>query len=147
MSVLNGTDLILMVDTGSGNVPVAHATSHSISLEVETRDISSKSSGVWADAEAGRISWSGSVDGLVSYDAAFGYAELFDLVVARTKVKVVSAIFDGNETDKVKDDTYVVFGDVILTSLEKTSPDNDNVTFSLSFTGAGALTKEKSAVE
>ena len=95
-SVVYGTDLVLMVEVTSNNwQPVAHATSHSIEITRDAREVSSKSTGEWKTSDYGKISWSGSVDALVSFDASImNYASLVAKMIARTKIKIVSVLND-----------------------------------------------------
>jgi TP901-1 family phage major tail protein len=130
-TVKNGTDLLLTVE---GNA-VAHAKSHTLSVSGNVIDYSSKTSGDWTEKMAGRLSWTVSTDGLLSYDATNGkYSDLFALMIARTSVTLV---IDNEEK------TYT--GEAIISSLEQSAPDDDNATFSVSFEGTGALAEAAGA--
>ena len=65
--VINGGDLMLFID----GVAVAFATSHKLSINVETVETSSKDSGgKWVAKSARKISWNCSTENLYSNDGA-----------------------------------------------------------------------------
>lgn len=61
--VINGTDLFVFV----GGVPLAHATSHSLSFKMSTRDTSDKTSGKWLTKAPGRMDVTITAEGLAAY--------------------------------------------------------------------------------
>lgn len=129
-TVITGTDLILKVD----NVIVGHAKSHTISINGNIIDKSSKDEAIWNVKGAGRLGWTCKCDGLTSYDDTLcNYESLYGKMIARATVTLISV----NTSGGVK--TYT--GSAYISSLELTSPDDDNATFSVSFEGTGALTK------
>lgn len=136
-TTINGSDLVLLIEVGGSLTPVAHATSHSLDVEVGTRDVSSKASGKWTESEATRMSFSGSSDGLVSYSDSVGYHKLFELMTSRQPIEIASVLTEDGESPLAGSKMYK--GEVILTSLNKSAPDNDNATYSISFTGTGPL--------
>jgi predicted secreted protein len=167
--VIYGTDLVLMVNVGTEQAPLwqqfAHAQSHSIDITRESRQVSSKSTGEWMLSRYGKISWSGSIEGLIIYDAnVFNYEQLADMQIGRDLIKVISVLNDaeqGTPLDDAKADydpteallanaaqnpftvgTPYYEGDAIISSLGKTAGQDDNATFSLSFEGASALEKK-----
>ncbi len=88
MAIFNGTDLILKVSPSSTNgtpdtpVKLMHSQNVSLSMNVDTIDISTKDSAGWRDLLGGQKSFSLSADGLMDFEAAAGdtdVAELFDL--------------------------------------------------------------------
>jgi len=143
VQIINGTDMILVV---AGEM-VAHAKSHTISMVSEFKDVSSKSSGVWKDKMAmGRMDWSAKCDGLVSYDQLLcNYEALYDAMITRTAVTLVSCIRGATTPETPKPTTIVYTGSAWITSLEKTAADQEAVTFSVSFEGDGALAKTTAA--
>lgn len=129
--IVNGTDLRIYVD---GEV-VGHATSCSISLSMETRDILTKDLvGGYTTAKPGRRSWSGSTEGLLAYDAPG--QKVSDLVTLFNNGTEIIVRFTTDETG----DTYWE-GTALPTSIELGGPVEDNSTYSVSFTGVGNLTQ------
>lgn len=147
--ILNGTDLLLYIDAGDGSKAQAYATSHSVSISSEVRDTSSKESGIWGDSETGRLSWSVSCDGLfaVDEDDKNTYEVLYDALVSRTTVTLVSARRDEDDIDTILAGEVYYTGEAIIESLEQSAGDNENVTYSVSFSGKNEWAKETAASE
>lgn len=131
-TVVNGTDIAISI----AGLTVARAKSHTITINTEMRDTSSKSSGNWKETAKGRFTWSGSVDGLVDYTEAGGtanYEKLVETMLAGAEVEIISAttVVGG----------FVLTGMAILTSVELSAGDAENATYSCSFEGSGELVK------
>ena len=138
-NVINGTLCVLKtgVDAASAT-PFAFSTSASISLSMDTRDISNKGSAGWKQLLEAQMSWSASVEGLYAIQDAGGsavknYDEMYDLLISRTPTYLTL-------TTAVTGD-YSYSGEVYITSLEQSAPMEDNMTFSASFEGTGILNK------
>lgn len=130
-TVITGTDLVLKMN----DVIVGHAKSHTISISGNIIDKSSKDDALWNVKGSGRLGWNAKCDGLVSYDDTLcNYESLYTAMIARTAVTIISVNTAGTPIK-----TYT--GSAFISSLELTSPDDDNATFSVSFEGSGALTK------
>lgn len=129
MAIVNATDLVILNNT----VQVDDLTNCSLSVNMETRDATTKSSGGYRDLLEGVRSWSGSGECLVDKAATEGYEELYDDLIARTTVTV-------KFTTGATGDTFWS-GSAYLTSWELSGGVEDNVTLSYSFEGTGALTK------
>lgn len=146
MAILNGTDLLLYVSTDSGTTwtALAHATSHSISYTMATRETSDKGSGTAKKIAPSRTSFSGSAEGLVTYVAACDYHTLLGYIRNRTELMIASAQDDGTGDPDAGTVTAVntayYTGMVYLTSVDITAGDEENTTYSVSFEGNGDLT-------
>jgi len=116
-----------------GTDAISHSSSCSLSLNTAMIDIGDKDSGGWAKKLPDIKDWNISVDGMVAYDATHGFEELFDKWVAGTAITVK---FSTEETG----DIYFT-GSCYIESITKDAPNGDKVTFSISLTGDGALTK------
>ena len=129
---VNGTDFILQIDSGAGYLTLGTSTSCSVSMSLETRDTSSKSSAGWAEALYGQRSWSADVEGLLTFDTG-NIGSLWALYQNRTSVtlKFVQA------SPASGDLTWS--GTALLTSLSADAPMEDSMTYSASFQGAGEL--------
>lgn len=133
-TVVNGTSILLSMKIGGTHKTIAHAKSHTITINTEMRDTTSKDSLDWKETAKGRFSWSGSVDGLVDYTEAVGtanYETLVEAMLAGTEIEVKS--FDGT--------SLILTGMAVLTSVELSAGDAENATYSCSFEGSGALVK------
>ena len=127
--IMNGTLSTLTV----GGTSIAHLTSTEFGFEMETRDASSKDSGGDKDVLEGMKSFSGSGSGFFAEDAAFGFTDLFASYTARTPVTIIWG------TAVVGDKTYS--GSCYITSLTRSEPVEDSITFDVSFEGTGAVTE------
>lgn len=127
-TVLNGTKMILYV----GEVAVAGATSHSLSLNMDTRETTNKDSAGWRELLESVRNWSMSGEGLKSFAANFGHDELALLIVNREKVTIKLS------TEETGDTFYS--GSAWLTTVDSDYPNEDNSTFSFTFEGTGPLT-------
>ena len=144
--VVNGTDFLLSMD---GKV-VAHAKSHTINVTTAMRDTTSKTSAGWKETAKGRFSWTAKIDGLVSYETTIcNYTTLMAAMLAGEEVVLTSidntggTIVAGLVTPIIG--ASIATGSAIITSIDLTSPDADNVTFSVSFEGTGPLVQSVKA--
>lgn len=145
--VINGGDLMLFI----GGKSIAFATSHKLSINVETVETSSKDTGgKWVSKAARKISWNCSTENLYSNDGeGVNFDQLFDMLVARNEIEAVFCLEKDytNKADEVPEGGWIpstagtYSGKVIITALEANAPNGDNATFTASFEGVGALTK------
>lgn len=158
--VIKGGDLMLFVDVDGTKKSIGFATSHTLSISAETTETSTKDSGgVWARPEVSTLSWTASTENLCGVSGSSAtYGDLIALMTAREPISAVFALegdsenytskkeFDLPETGfwkPIADDGQNYFeGKVIITSVEVNAPNGDNATFSVEFTGVGALTNK-----
>tara|TARA_R100000655_G_scaffold103127_3_gene149356 strand:+ start:987 stop:1427 length:441 start_codon:yes stop_codon:yes gene_type:complete len=142
-NIMNGTLMLFKYGTDhSTNDAIAFSTSATLSISMDTRDISNKGSSGFRELLEAQMSWSVSVEGLYatkdkSGSAVKNYNELLNMLKTRTAVYVEL----GNG---VSGDTYY-HGQAFITSLEKTAPMEDNMTFSATFEGTGQLSDDVQA--
>ena len=130
MAIQNATDVVLSVTTADGLEAVAHATSCSLSVNVDLRDSTTKSSGGWADNLGGLKSWVMSGDAFVDIAGPTGadVEQLYTVLEARTAVTCTFGL------------TGMLYtGTAIITSISIDAGVEENATFSISLTGTGAL--------
>ena len=137
MAIFNGTDLILKVSpTSSGAaVKLMHSQNVSLSMNVDTIDISTKDSAGFRDLLGGQKSFSLSADGLMDFEGVAADTEvdeLFTQALARTAVTFVFGIDDAS--------LYNMSGSGFITSIEVSGGTEDAPTYSVSIEGTGALT-------
>ena len=126
--IIDGHDMRWFLD----GTAIAKATSCSISITSETRESTNKdSTGSWSTKKYGRKSFTGTCDAL--------YAEgeqLETLFTALNADTILSAEFTTGVTgDKFWD------AEVLVTGIEMNADDNEDVTYSVTFEGTGALVR------
>jgi len=136
-SIMNSTDVVIQISTdGSTYDIVGRATSASLSVSMETRDITTKDSAGWQENLEGLKNWSLSGDGLVTYSISGEYEtpdELFTILSNRTAIDVKFGSMTSGEID--------YSGKAFLVSYEQEAGVEENVTYSFSITGTGVLTQ------
>jgi predicted secreted protein len=125
----NGTLLNVYID----NVIIGCATSSELSVNVDLADATCKDDGGWADHIHGLRDWSVSTDGLVAYDGTNNIGDLYTLLSGRTSVTLK---FTTNVTGDL-----VFSGTASVASISVSAEMEAAVTYSVEFTGKGALTK------
>lgn len=139
-NVIYGNDLLLFYkDSATEAVEqlIAAATSHKIGVKMETRDTSSKDSGSWEEVIAGNLSWDASVDALYTMDKTKGYDKLFEIMVNRRPI----TLYSGIAATGVHDDTKTFYsGTAYITGIDINAGNKDNVSYSVTFKGTGAIT-------
>ena len=131
MAILNGTVFLLKV----GGTALADQTEGSISINMETRDITTKDSAGNRELAEGMRSGSISVSGLVDdNDTGGAGGTLFTTLKARTAVALVFGFDDTSD-----DYNYTCNG--FCTSLEVSGGTEDNVTYSATFEITGEITQ------
>lgn len=132
MAILNATDVTLSITpTGGSLTAVAHSTSASISMNMDLRDSTVKSSGGYQENLGGLRSWEVSGDAFVEIGAGDGNIEaLWDTWAARQAVVVNFGATD-----------MIYSGSALITSISIDAGVEENATYSISLTGTGALAK------
>jgi len=131
---INGSDLLLMV----GGKAIGHCTTHTLTFNTETKDravkplaSAAKSAGLWKNKGVTSLSISISAEGLRFYDETEnGYDELAPSWGKGASVEV-QAFKRGSDT------TPYVKGNFVITSIEETSPAQDDSTYSISLENDG----------
>lgn len=141
-NIIQGQDFHLFTTTGAtsgvtGYTVLACATSCKLTLSGELQDITNKDSGLFVEKAPKRFSWNASSDNMFEVgNVTNGYDMLFAKMIAKTPVNVG---FNTKTGSNMSAGAYV--GKAYITSLDLNASDNDNVTFSVSLEGSGALTK------
>ena len=136
--VIQGEDIIVLVD----GKPTLHATSHSLKVDLEVKDIRTKDTN-GKEKYPGDISWSVDGEGMVIIDDALKTSHtnadgILQLILSKKLVDVVlkaniTGVFTKNYTGKA-----------YLTSFSLGTPAGDNATYNFSITGSGDLTQASS---
>ena len=138
-TAINGTDIKVYDSSG---VLVAYAQSGTLNVNHSTRDISNKESSGWAEAMEGQRNWDISVDGAYAWTNVSGTALTNGADDALNSYIITRASFIikfGNTGGSTGDVVYE--GTAWMTSFSVSAPNEDTSTYSISFTGTGALTQ------
>ena len=138
MAIFNGTDLVLTVSPSSGgaNAKLMHSTSVSISINVDTIDVSTKDSAGFRDLIGGQKSFSLSADGLMDFTSTGSSTdpdEIFTQLDNRTSVTFTFAL--------ATPAGYKYTGSGFITSLEVSGGVEDAPTYSCAIEGTGQITQ------
>ena len=144
MSKIRGGDMMLFVNGKS----IAYATSHTLTISGDTQDTSNKDEGGgdWASNEVSTLSWTAQSENMYSIDGdGSNFDDLFDIMVAKTpvtatfskKTETAVNVPEGGWTASKPD----YEGKVVITSLELNAPNGEYATYTVQFTGIGALQK------
>ena len=125
--IMNGT----LLGVYSGGTLIAHATEASISLAMDTRDATTKDSSGSRALLEGIKSATINVSALYAEDAAYGVDELMTSYAART---VLAVKFSTEVTGD-----HFWSANCYVTSIEINSPMEDNVSYSVTFEAASAV--------
>lgn len=133
----NGSDMLLMI----GGVAVGHCSTHTLTLNSETKDHAVKplasaalSSSKWKSKSVTGVSYSISAEGLVFYgETEAGYKTLLAAWKDGKSVEV-QCLERGSDT------TPYLKGDCVITSLELTAPAEDDATYSINLENDGEPT-------
>ena len=131
---INGSDLLLTV----AGKPVGHCTSHTLTFNSETKDRAvkpvaskAKSSGLWKGKGVTGLSISVSAEGLRFYDETEnGHEQVAPSWGKGASVEVKAFKRGGDATPYLK-------GMFVISSLEETSPAQDDATYSISLENDG----------
>jgi hypothetical protein len=147
--ILKGSKLMVFL----GGNPIGFATSHALSMTVNTTEISTKDHGDYPAVLAQSISWEVTAENLYS-DA--GEATYMGLMLTKTPVSIEFAqasnysntdekgIIDVTPAKTWSAGTIIASGKALITSFSINAPAGDNATMSVTFTGVGALTQPSS---
>tara|TARA_R100000742_G_C4187000_1_gene20288 strand:+ start:12 stop:419 length:408 start_codon:yes stop_codon:yes gene_type:complete len=126
--IINGTSLLVYVD----GTALMHSTSGTLTLNMDTRDATTKESGGWKDVlEAGR-NWSIEAEGMYALDSSNkDWQDLFSAMNTRSTVALQF------KTSDAADKYYS--GSAYVTSISQEAPTEDSTSYSVSFEGTGTL--------
>lgn len=129
MSVNNASTIAFFID----GTKVAVATSHTLTFEKETIEVTSKDDGKFAQFISGQFSGTASIEGFVDDEASQNFDDIFDLLKK-------TSLLDFKYTDEtVGNKRYE--GKCILTSLERSGGVNEAENFSAEMQISGEPTQ------
>lgn len=143
--ILKGSKLMVFI----GSTPIAFATSHSLSITMNTTEISTKDHGDFPSVIGQNITWEVTTENLYSdggetalwnamktmqpVQIQFAPASNYDNASAEPGIVGVDGASDWTPG------TAIASGKALVTSLSVNAPSGDNATLSATFTGVGAL--------
>lgn len=156
MGIIKGKKLMLFVKKGNSYVSIGYATNHSLSTSASTisvshKDLQDAGSGKWDDQENDTLSWSITTENFyantaegITFSDLFGYYSAGTVLEVKFGVAADSAtgVPTGGWVAPTSAGSFVMSGNVIITSIDINAPVDDNASFSVTFTGKGALTAE-----
>jgi predicted secreted protein len=144
MAILNGTDI--KVYDSTTNILVAFAQNGTINVNHSVREITNKESNGYKEVLEGLRDFTVSLDGAYAWTDSGGTAltnGADDLLFTNIINNRVALTIRFGNTGGATGDTYYQ-GDVFLDSFSVTAPTEDTATYSLNFTGTGAITQSVS---
>ena len=143
--ILKG-DQIQLWDYNNGTL--AYATSHTLTLTGNTTDTSSKDHGWWTATSVGSLTWEITAECLYTYS---DFDLLFNKMIHNEKIHLIWSEVDnydpngltttGGNVQQWKYSQKYYSGYAIITSINANANTGENATYSVTFTGAGTLSK------
>lgn len=156
MGIIKGKKLMLFIKKSSTYVSVGYATNHTLSTSASTisvshKDLADAGSGKWDDQDLDTLTWTITTENFYADDAqGITFTDLFGYYSAGTELDIkfsvaansTSGVPTGGWVAPTAQGTYVMSGKVVITSIDINAPVDDNASFSITFTGKGALTAQ-----
>lgn len=135
-----GEELMIFVD----DEPIAYTTSHTRTMSVDTKDVSSKMSGDYDSSMPGKISWGISIEALTSITKGHKSKDaLMKALVLRKPIRIkecdVTRGVDSTGAKTFTMGTVHYQGDAIITKLDEKSTNGEYDSFSSELKGTGPL--------
>jgi hypothetical protein len=139
--VISGDLVMVFLSANTGTTTwksVAHATSHTLSIKMSSRNTSNKGSGIYVTRKAGYLDVTGTLEGMYIDNDKYNVEDFQLAIVARSPMLMIF----GKETvqlNGVPDTTttglthFYSSGQFYITSVDQTSPDKENGTYTVNF--------------
>lgn len=149
MATINGSDLMLFTAEGGTLSAIAHATSHTLTLDGEELETSSKDTGKWKDHDVTKLSWSATSENLVGgFDTSDAFSTLVKKWIAREKIDVHMTLASNPDAEGglpvggwLPDTTKGWKGKATIQNITLNGQDGQKATMTINLTGSGALTE------
>lgn len=152
-NIVKGKKLMVFVKTGSGDYKsIGFATNHTLSTSASTISVSHKDlpdagSGKWDDQDIDTLSWTITSENFYANTAeGITFADVWGYYAAGTVLDLKFGVAADSTTGvptggwAVPSTGTVLQGKAIVSSVDVNAPVDDNASFSITFTGKGALT-------
>lgn len=147
--IIKGNELMLFDGEGKS---YAYATNHTLTLNTETSDTSSKDHGIWGAIEVTKFTWEITSENLYTEE---DFDKIFDKWVAGEKVTCrfgikkeldnTKTVVDGDYPNWSNGTTFYE-GDAFITSLSANANNGENATYSLTLSGIGKFVKKTGSI-
>jgi hypothetical protein len=139
--VISGDLVMVFLSANTGTTTwksVAHATSHTLSIKMATRDTTNKGAGNYVTRKAGRLDVTGTLEGMYIDNDKYNAEDFALAIVARNPMLMIF----GKETvqlNGVPDTTttglthFYASGQFYITGIDMTNPDKENASYSVTF--------------
>lgn len=121
--VINGSDIFVYID----GIKVANATSHTLTMNMATRDTSNKDTGIFNTKDVGRLDITASSDALVVY------ADLATMLTAYMARVPVTLHFAEDTAGSPNTSKFYATGEFVITSMDINAADQVNASYSCTF--------------
>ena len=152
-NIVKGKKLMCFVKAGDGSYKsIGFCTNHTLSTSASTISVSHKDlpdagSGKWDDADIDTLSWTITAEAFYANTVeGIGFADVYGYYAAGTVLDLKFGVAADSSTGvptggwAVPATGTVLSGKAIISSIDLNAPVDDNGSFSLTFTGKGALT-------
>ncbi len=113
---------------------IAKIDSGTLALNAATREQNHNDNEGWEGKDYGLLSGTMSGNSFFAFDSAYGYSDLFAIMIAKTKLKL--------KWQAGTSDDNVYQGMFILTSLEKTGSTGEDLKYSFTFESDGKIEED-----
>lgn len=156
MQTVSGNRLMIFDEDGNS---FAFATNHTLTINGETSDVSTKDHGLYGSAMINKINWEISTENLFPLDADGAdseFSKLMDYMTSRSAVTIYFGLKQETSEDgliqgkgnidqdawKKSTTSFLYKGKVIITSLSLNAPNGEEASYSATLQGIGSLTKQ-----
>jgi predicted secreted protein len=145
--IVYGGTAMIFISTGTTNAnlqPAAFSTAAKLTVNLGTREISSKDSADWSEFSGTKFDWDMSTDTLMNLSGVTGSTlstkEIYAKFVAKQTVYVSFASATGTAPSWTKNTDAVNFtGQAIITNMSFDAPNYESATASIALKGTGVL--------
>ena len=146
--LIKGDELMVFINGKS----VAFSTSHNMSITGNTIELNCKDHGYWGASEIGNITWEITSENLYTDNC---YDDLFDAMIHRSIITIVFGYASNYDENGLRDilpywkpdaESGYYIGEAYITSLTANANSGENATFSVTFSGAKALTTTNESI-
>jgi len=139
--VVSGEYVMMFISPATGSTTwkaVAHATSHTLSIKMASRDTSNKGTGNFVTKASGRLEVTGTLTGMYIDDDQYNYEDFMEMILARDPILMIfgkeTVQFNGiPDTTTTGGTHFYSSGQFILTDLTADFPDQQNSTYTATF--------------
>lgn len=139
--VINGSDVLVFIAPSTGGTTwkaVAHATTHTLEISMAERPTSNKGTGKYDTVAAGRLTVTGTLEGMYIDDDKYNLEDFMKMIDARLPVLMIFAK-ETTTGSGVPDTTtsggghFYASGEFLLTNISSSFPDQQNSTYTVTF--------------